>query len=70
MFMSPDGDSPAILSDHLNHVKVYPFAGKSQYLHFSVISRPWVLAQARELNPRPPTPTVKRSTNKAYPVAV
>ena len=54
MFMSPDGDSTAILSDHLNHVKVYPFAGKSQYLHFSVISRPWVLAQAREFNPRPP----------------
>ena len=54
MFMSPDGDSTAILSDHLNHVKVNPFAGKSQYLHFSVISRPWVLAQAWELNPRPP----------------
>ena len=30
MFMSPDGDNTAILSDHLNHVKVNPFAGKSQ----------------------------------------
>ena len=70
MFMSPDGDSTAILSDHLNHVKVNPFAGKSQYLHFSVISRPWVLAQAQELKPRSPAPTVKCSTDWAYPVAV
>ena len=25
-----------------------------EYLHFSVILRPWVLVQPRELNPRPP----------------
>ena len=30
----------AIFSGHPSHVKVYPFAGQSEYLHFSVVLRP------------------------------
>ena len=40
IFTSPNGDRTSILQDHLNHMKVYPLAGKSQYLHFSVVLRP------------------------------
>ena len=35
------------------HAKVSSFAGQREYLHFSVILRPWVLVRARESNPRP-----------------
>ena len=30
-----------------------PFAGQRQYLHFSVILRPWVLVVSRKSNPQP-----------------
>ena len=36
----------AIFSGHPSHVKVYPFAGQSEYLHFSVVLRPKVYGPA------------------------
>lgn len=33
-FTSLTGDGTAILSDYPSHVKVWPFAGERQYLHF------------------------------------
>ena len=52
---SPIRDWTAILRGYPSHVKVYPFAGLREYLHFSVILRPWVLVRPRESNPRPLT---------------
>ena len=49
IFTSPTGDGTAILCGRPSQVKVQPFAGQKQYLHFSVILRPW------ESNPWPPT---------------
>ena len=37
IFMSPTGDGSAILCGHPSHAKVQLFAGKREYLHFSVI---------------------------------
>ena len=54
IFTSPNGYRTAILHDHLNHVKVSQFAGKSQYLHSSIILRPRVLIQATEKKPQTP----------------
>ena len=53
-FTSPNGDRTAILRGHPSHAKVQPPAGQREYLHFSVILRPWVLVRPRESNPRPP----------------
>ena len=54
IFMSPTGDGTFILHGHLGHAKVSPFAWQRQYLHFSVILRPWVLVQPQESSLRPP----------------
>ena len=54
IFTSPTGDGTAILRGHPSHSKVLPLAVQREYLHFSVILRPWVLVRPRELNPRPP----------------
>ena len=54
IFTSPTGDETAILRGHPSHAKVQPFAEQRQYLHFSVILRPWVLIRSRESNSRPP----------------
>ena len=53
-FTSPTGDRAAILRGHPSHTKVEPLALQREYLHFSVILRPWVLVRSRESNPRPP----------------
>ena len=50
----PNGDGTAILRGHPSHAKVQPLSGQREYLHFSVILRPWVLVRPRESNPRPP----------------
>ena len=43
IFASHTGDGMYILCSHLSHAKVKLFAaGQRQFLHFSVISRPWV----------------------------
>ena len=56
IFSSPTGDGTAILRGHPSHAKVQPLAVQRDYLHFSVmLKRPWVMVQARESNPRPPT---------------
>ena len=52
---SPTGDGTAILCGHPSYAKVYPLAVQREYLHFSVILRPWVLVWTWELNPQPPT---------------
>ena len=54
IFTSPTGDETAILRGHPSHAKVQPFVEQRQYLHFSVILRPWVLIRSRESNSRPP----------------
>ena len=53
IFTSPTGDRTTTLHGHPSHAKVKLFAGQRQYLHFSVILRPWVLVRSRESNPRP-----------------
>ena len=53
-FTPPNGDGTAILRGHPSHAKVQPLSGQREYLHFSVILRPWVLVRPRESNPRPP----------------
>ena len=45
---------PPFLRGHPNHVKVKPLAVQREYLHFSVILRPWVLVWPWESNLRPP----------------
>ena len=40
IFTSPTGDATAIFRGHPRHAKVYPFAGQSEYLNFSVVLRP------------------------------
>ena len=42
------------LGAHPSQAKIYPFAGQREYLHFSVILRPWVLVRSREWNWLPP----------------
>ena len=53
IFTSP-GDGTAILRGHSSHAKVQPLEVQRDYLHFSVVLRPWVMVQPRESNPRPP----------------
>ena len=47
IFMSPTGNGTAILCGHRSHGKVYLLALQREYLHFSVILRPWVLVRPR-----------------------
>ena len=55
VFTPPTRDGTAILvRGHTSYSKVWPFAGRREYLYFSVILRPWVLVRSRESNPRPP----------------
>ena len=54
IFTSPNGDGAAILRGHPSHAKVSPLAVQRNYLHFSVILRPWVMVRPRESNLRPP----------------
>ena len=54
IFTSPNGDETAILRRHPSHAKVSPLAVQRNYLHFSVILRPWVMVRPRESNLRPP----------------
>ena len=69
MFMSPDGHSTTILSDHLNHMKVPICRQKSVPSFFSYFNtlgfgpRPGIETQT-------PCSAVKRSTDWAYPAAV
>ena len=60
----------SILRGHPSHAKVYPFAVQREYLHFSVILRPWVLVRRQESNPRPPALQSTRSTDWANTAAV
>ena len=53
-FTSLNGDGTAIFRGHPSHAKVQPPAGQREYLHFSVILRPWVLVRPRESNLRTP----------------
>ena len=53
-FTSRNGDGTAILRGHPSRAKVQPLAVQREYLHFSVILRPWVLVRPRESNPPPP----------------
>jgi len=41
----PTGDGTAILHGHQSHAKFQPLAVQREYLHFSVILRPWVLVR-------------------------
>ena len=43
-FTSPTGDGTAILRVHPSHAKVKPLAVQREYLHFSVILRPRIMA--------------------------
>ena len=43
----------AISRGHPNQAKAYPFIGQRNYIHFSLILRPWVLLRPRKSNPRP-----------------
>ena len=53
-FTSPTEDGTAILrGHHPSNAKVSPLALQREWLHFSIILRPWVLVRHRELNPRP-----------------
>ena len=54
IFTSPNGDGTAILRGHPSYAKVLPLAVQREYLHFSVILRPWVMVPPRESNLRPP----------------
>ena len=40
IYMGPTGDETAIERGHSSHLKVYPFAGLREYLHFSIILDP------------------------------
>ena len=51
---SPTGDGTVILRGHPSHAKVSPSAVQGEYLHFSVILRPWVMARLWESNSRHP----------------
>ena len=64
-FTSPTEDGTAVLRGHLSHAKVSPLALQREWLHFSVILRPWVLVRLRESNPRPPALLSTRSTDWA-----
>ena len=50
IFTSPNGDRTAILRGHPSRTKAKPLAVQREYLHFSVILRPWVIVRARETN--------------------
>ena len=54
IFTSPTEDGTAILRGHSSHAKVQPLEVQRDYLHFSVVLRPWVMVQPRESNLRPP----------------
>ena len=43
-----------VVNGQPSYAKVQPLAVQREYLHFSVILRPWVLVRPRELKPRPP----------------
>ena len=53
-FTSATGDQTAILRDRLSQANFEPFAGQRQYLHSSVILRPWVLVRTQKSNRWPP----------------
>ena len=44
-FKCPSGEGTVIVRVHRSHVKVLSFAGKRQYLLFSVVLTPWVLVR-------------------------
>ena len=69
-FTSPTEDGTAILRGHLSHAKVSSLALQREWLHFSVILRPWVLVRPRESNPRPPALQSTRSTDWANTATV
>ena len=50
IFTSPNGDRTAFLRGHPSRTKVKPLAVQWEYLHFSVILRPWVIVRPRETN--------------------
>ena len=52
IFKPPTGDGTAI--GHPSHAKVSPLAVQREYVHFSVILRPWVMVRPWELNTGPP----------------
>ena len=54
IFKSPTGGVYAIFRGHLSYAKVHPPAVQREYLHFSVILRPWVMVRPQESSPRPP----------------
>ena len=49
-FTSPTEDGTTILRGHPSHAKVSPLALQREWLHSSVILRPWVLVQPWESN--------------------
>ena len=50
-FMSPTEDGTAILRGHPSDAKVSPLALQREWLHFSVILRPWVLIRPPGIEP-------------------
>ena len=50
IFTSPNGDRTAILRGHPSRTKVKPRAVQREYLHVSVILRPWVIVRHWETN--------------------
>ena len=54
IFTSATVDQTAILRDRLSQANFEPFAGQRQYLHSSVILRPWVLVRTQKSNRWPP----------------
>ena len=50
IFTSPNGDRTAILRGHPSRTKVKPLAVQREYLHVSVILRPWVIVRHWETN--------------------
>ena len=50
IFTSPNGDRIAILRGHPSRTKVKPLAVQREYLHVSVILRPWVIVRHWETN--------------------
>ena len=54
IFTSQTGYETTILRGQPSQAKVLPLVVQREYLHFSVILRPWVLVRSREPNPRYP----------------
>ena len=69
IFTSPTGDWTVILRGNPSHAKVSPLAVQKEYLHFSVILRPWALVPVPGIEPATSRSAVTRSTGWANTAA-